>query len=1054
MGNEVSTGNSGDDSDEDVRAKSMESASPRPVAEFFSSAGKTIGQASGIVCGKLDDTFDDPDDVYNPKSFRGFSSKNTNSSFANPDDDSSLQSNPMSHLFAKALLNEVIDNPSTMTPAKMAEREKKLLKAQKRAGTSAREGTKVIGGQGTVRSQFERASSRILPPNLLSDQRMQLQRAKNSASSTNGLGKHSVTIGLMMSRRNPYGHPHSVTRQRAFDFNLLQDREHKFVSSTDEYGWRAGGGEKGGSFSIGHNLSKSTSEESEFDSRGNAKEKIPTPDTVHIPIIHIDCESETVVNSVIASIARGEVFIPHMAVMPEALGVNGISPPDLVVRFGCERDDELSPEEWPNWCLEFMHNQLYEYFEDVGARWMKRPFQLTLAKKVRWKTVKHMNQYFAKAETVINSWREMGPQLLQPELAHIDGGATPEEAARPHGIYLLRNGKPTNYFAPNFEPPYTTKMTRSLLNNVISKSWDKQRRDWSTEPIPYVTPSLLFTSMCGCADPGAGGFVAREATDHFSPMGGGTSFFDKSIDYNTEYRGSIQNDRQLLNSMKITREDSGITRSQLGNVRSPSPVPGRSLDRYTSVSKKYTSTNVAISNTHSRRSTSAAKHSDFSNYHEQPSNQNKISENSLLDDYDLNIRDVNEYEPQYMDDGNFSSPQHRSLESPSALNTPIVANSRVTNSSPKESIGGQINNGGHYSTGMSVAESQTTVPIMNKSNSNRLIEQQRERRKEREIEREMERRKIDQLEMAIQEKLKLHEAKKNLALGITSSSTEIASDPGKVVQSESPYDSEEDLSKKKSSKKDKKAKKERKKREKKERKERSRSAQRSDDFDNGDANWDTSRELNVNRYSLNNDIGAKGQNTVQEDVDSHVIKPISKKVQQDSFSKMQKQLSTGIHNDPPGLQTSSYLPVHLNGRTINDQEIQSLASMDYSMDTASMMGDGSLIGGQFAGDSSVFTMGTAASDNRSLLSYVTRSTVHDHNASDHQVHTKQRMAMPAQQEEDSVVDSEEEEEIPSDEDLFAIGWAKALDPNSGCYYYFTLDRTKTVWDNPLLQSEF
>ena len=43
----------------------------------------------------------------------------------------------------------------------------------------------------------------------------------------------------------------------------------------------------------------------------------------------------------------------------------------------------------------------------------------------------------------------------------------------------------------------------------------------------------------------------------------------------------------------------------------------------------------------------------------------------------------------------------------------------------------------------------------------------------------------------------------------------------------------------------------------------------------------------------------------------------------------------------------------------------------------------------------------------------------------------------------------EEEIIPSDEDLYAVGWAKALDQSSGSYYYFTLDRSKTVWENPL-----
>ena len=42
-----------------------------------------------------------------------------------------------------------------------------------------------------------------------------------------------------------------------------------------------------------------------------------------------------------------------------------------------------------------------------------------------------------------------------------------------------------------------------------------------------------------------------------------------------------------------------------------------------------------------------------------------------------------------------------------------------------------------------------------------------------------------------------------------------------------------------------------------------------------------------------------------------------------------------------------------------------------------------------------------------------------------------------------------DEPVPTDEELFAVGWAKALDTNSGSYYYFTLDRKQIVWDNPL-----
>ena len=48
--------------------------------------------------------------------------------------------------------------------------------------------------------------------------------------------------------------------------------------------------------------------------------------------------------------------------------------------------------------------------------------------------------------------------------------------------------------------------------------------------------------------------------------------------------------------------------------------------------------------------------------------------------------------------------------------------------------------------------------------------------------------------------------------------------------------------------------------------------------------------------------------------------------------------------------------------------------------------------------------------------------------------------------------SESDSIVPTDEELFAIGWSKAFDGNSGLYYYFTLDRSKIVWENPLATS--
>ena len=118
-----------------------------------------------------------------------------------------------------------------------------------------------------------------------------------------------------------------------------------------------------------------------------------------------------------------------------------------------------------------------------------------------------MNQFFAHSEKVINAWREKGSQQLDPQLSYIEGGATPEEVGKPHGIYLLRDGHPTNYFPPNLEPPYTSKMTRSLLLNVLNKSWDRKKRDWSNEATRGITRALdlanpggIFNGMCGMND--------------------------------------------------------------------------------------------------------------------------------------------------------------------------------------------------------------------------------------------------------------------------------------------------------------------------------------------------------------------------------------------------------------------------------------------------------------------------------------------------------------------------------------------------------------------------
>lgn len=117
-----------------------------------------------------------------------------------------------------------------------------------------------------------------------------------------------------------------------------------------------------------------------------------------------------------------------------------------------------------------------------------------------------------------------------------------------------------------------------------------------------------------------------------------------------------------------------------------------------------------------------------------------------------------------------------------------------------------------------------------------------------------------------------------------------------------------------------------------------------------------------------------------------------------------------------------------------EESAESALSLQYSTDGSSavLTADGSsLLGGQYTGDGS----SSVGAPGRQL-------------SSDPSHREDEDLANVSVQESSSSIFSA----IPTDEELFAIGWAKALDPNSGNYYYFTLDRSKTVWENPLSQT--
>ena len=864
--------------------------------------------------------------------------------------------NKASAMLARALVSEVTDNPKTMKQSEMAAREKQLLKAQQ-AAHSRRSNKDMVEDE----SRPVGAPGGVGAPSVLSSLAFAVtgdETAGNACvnpaagATTNGgmmgpgslqdgrgygeleedmvpLGPYAVTIGLSLSRRHSgVGHPETVTRQTAFDFNELQDRSYKYVSSTDPSGWRAGGGERGGPPAA---IDESGFDDGPHSPKGQKApnhEKIPSPDVVHIPIIHINCESEGHVEQVIHSLASGEIFIPHMAVLPESLSVNGISPPDLVVRFDCERNDDAPPDEWPNWCLEFMHNQLYEYFYSLGARWMKRPFSITMARKVKWKTVKHMNRYFANAKQVIEGWKERGPQLLDPQLSYVEGGATPEEVAHPHGIYLMRNGMATNYFAPNFDPPYTTKMTRSLLENVMNKSWDRKRQEWSSEAIPkLVTPNMLLAMACGCTDPTAEGFMAREVTAN-------------------TIRKTIQDGAALSPRKHASGLGTPQSVDEKHNPRSTAPQ-----QRHQQAAPKQQQQQQQH-HRHAPQERKPERQEEFS-----PGQSSRITEPEEPQDYKSSGQTLNQL-PSASDEQRDSS------------NVPKVET--VTSEAASEMDGNR---------GSGSSEEKKTDEASEKSigaKSSRSSRSSRSKPKTKSSSWKSENQTSSTNPMVMSGEFGTSDFPASMAL---SGTTVMHANVTKGQQRFSEDDWAQPI-------------------------------KPEEGADAQQSRWTKKK---------------KDKQSPKELLDQE------RKRQEQLLQKVQSGESAGSRKGKSShYKMTPVTPISPNKRGGGGTDFdvaESAISMEYSQDGSSAYmteGGSTLFGQQFANDSPSMT--------KASTKLAASTTEEDENSAFMSVQASSASTMSV---------------VPTDDELLAIGWAKAMDATSGNYYYYTLDRSKIVWDNPL-----
>jgi hypothetical protein len=648
-----------------------------------------------------------------------------------------------------------------------------------------------------------------------------------------------------------------------------------------------------------------------------------------------------------------------------------------------------------------MHNQLYEYFHGMGARWMKRPFSITLAKKVRWKTVKHMNRYFAHAERVIDAWREKGPQYLDPQLAYIEGGATPEEVARPHGIYLLRNGVPTNYFAPNFDPPYTTKMTRSLLLNVLGKSWDKKRREWTSKPIPrLVTPSMLVSAMCGCADNQSGGFLATEATN---------------VDYSKGPRSTLLPEEAAIRSAsprdygrmeQPRRPNTFSTTSKRSRTPSPTTRSPVSLSKDPNMSSFRKPSNDPDGLSTRQNQQAFASPSSRKNPVAPPPKgtyEGEEATTTATGHDDARRTNCAGLQPSMTDD--------RSEANMSCAISAFSAASSTRYGRPPtpeqpRSLLPELHNQNSEQENTNPADSDDRMEALNDlgqpslvhtASAEKFMKQQQFKRGQLVVDDE---KKEDPTALASDE-----DWLDALGKPLTSPKSYDPTSTGEVMESLE------------------------------------RERQRQNEL-LALAHAQTSSRSSRSDTRLHVLAGA-----ILEEAQNPGIKPSSPSFRNSYHSKnsVSEARSSGMRSSKsPGLRKTdsgtSGVSIGVSLEYSFDSTLVGETSVSGTTHTSTVGGStvgSSLLGQQYAADGSTVNSASRGRIMHEVVMEGSRSG-EDTNGNGSSLLSNSVSA-----------EVSTEDTVPSDADLFAVGWAKALDPKSGSYYYFTLDRTQIVWDNPL-----
>lgn len=320
-------------------------------------------------------------------------------------------------------------------------------------------------------------------------------------------------LGLCLARKGTRGDPDSATFQESFDLDLLQDRDCKYVCSTNDGGWLAGGGEPG------------------------------VKDSAHVEIMHIGNYAEDghniTENFIVECLRSGEILIPEITVVPTGVVANGNGAP-VEVRFdmippipdfyNCTASLPL------NWQLRFLKNQLLRKF-NCARRFDQAAFRSTIVRQAEFRSDTIRASYLNKCEAQCSKWIGRGAQPLAPprdgvspcvevvrcqlkepkslsiegSVSEIDENDGPLDYYR-SGLWLFKDSKNISHqFLPNFLPPYDTPNKKKIILQILSEEWDERLAMWKSltsrfdppiHPIPQLFKSLesnlafLTDSMC------------------------------------------------------------------------------------------------------------------------------------------------------------------------------------------------------------------------------------------------------------------------------------------------------------------------------------------------------------------------------------------------------------------------------------------------------------------------------------------------------------------------------------------------------------------------------